>query len=345
MEHYYNYCKPFVLECGEELPSLEITYHTYGTLSSQKDNVVWVCHALTANSDVADWWQGTVEKGKFLDPNKYFVVCANILGSCYGSTGPTSVNPTTGEPWYGDFPLVTIRDMVRAHQLLAKHLGIHSVKMLIGSSVGGFQCLEWLVMEPDFAQNAVLIATGAQAYPWGVAFNESQRMAIETDPTFGERHLQAGLSGMATARSIALLSYRGGKAYDKTQADPATPAESPFHHRVLSYQRYQGEKLRRRFNAYSYYRLLQAYDSHHLGRGRGSVAEALQSIKARALLVSISSDLLFPPSDVQFIADHIPDSRHFTIDSDFGHDGFLVESEKLDALIQSFINRQLNNLS
>ncbi|MGM9868676.1 MAG: homoserine O-acetyltransferase [Sodaliphilus sp.] len=337
MEHIFTYNQPFALECGEVLPSLQITYHTYGTLSPRKDNVAWVCHALTANSDVADWWPGTVEKGKFLDPDKYFVVCANILGSCYGTTGPTSVNPATGEPWYGDFPKVTIRDMVRAHQLLANHLDIQSVKMLIGSSVGGFQCLEWSVMQPDFAKNCVFIATGAQAYPWGVAFNESQRMAIETDPSFGERQPQAGLRGMATARSIALLSYRGGKAYDKTQADPSEPYDSPFMHRVLSYQRYQGEKLRRRFNAYSYYRLLQAYDSHHLGRGRGSVEEALQSIRGRVLLVSITSDLLFPPCDVQFMADHIPNARHFTIDSDFGHDGFLVESEKLDSIIQSFI--------
>lgn len=339
MGNIFIYDKEFALECGVILPSLKVAYHTFGRLNKDRSNVAWVCHALTANSDVADWWPGTVEKGKFLDPDKYFVVCANILGSCYGTTGPTSVNPATDEPWYGDFPLVTIRDMVRAHQLLAQHLGIQSVKMLIGSSVGGFQCIEWLVMQPDFAQNAVLIATGAQAYPWGVAFNESQRMAIETDPTFGSRHAQAGLSGMATARSIALLSYRGGKAYDKTQADPSEPYDSPFAHRVLSYQRYQGEKLRRRFNAYSYYRLLQAYDSHHLGRGRGSVEQALQSIAARTLLVSISSDLLFPPSDVQFMADHIPDNRHFTIDSDFGHDGFLVESEKLDALIQSFIQQ------
>lgn len=337
MTKIYKYDKEFALECGEVLPSLTVAYHTYGELNADKSNVAWVCHALTANSDVADWWPGTVEAGRFLDPAEYFVVCANILGSCYGTSGPTELNPSTGEPWYGDFPKVTIRDMVRAHQLLAKHLGIEHAKLLIGSSVGGFQCLEWSVMQPDFAENCVFIATGAQAYPWGVAFNESQRMAIESDPTFGEATAEAGLNGMATARSIALLSYRGGKAYDKTQADPEKPFESPFMHRVLSYQRYQGEKLRRRFNAYSYYRLLQAYDSHNLGRGRESVEKALQSIKARVLLVSITSDLLFPPSDHQVMVDNIPGCQYHVIDSDFGHDGFLVESDKLNGIIQSFI--------
>ena len=208
MGNVFIYNKEFALECGEVLPSLKVAYHTFGRLNNDRNNVAWVCHALTANSDVADWWPGTVEAGRFLDPDKYFVVCANILGSCYGTTGPAEINPATGEPWYGDFPKVTIRDMVRAHQLLAEHLGISHAKLLIGSSMGGFQCLEWSVMQPDFAENCVFIATGAQAYPWGVAFNESQRMAIENDPTFGERNASAGLRGMATARSIALLSYR-----------------------------------------------------------------------------------------------------------------------------------------
>ena len=336
MGNVFIYDKEFALECGEILPSLKVAYHTFGRLNHDRSNVAWVCHALTANSDVADWWPGTVEAGRFLDPDKYFVVCANILGSCYGTTGPTEINPATGEPWYGDFPMVTIRDMVRAHQLLAEHLGISHAKLLIGSSMGGFQCLEWSVMQPDFAENCVFIATGAQAYPWGVAFNESQRMAIENDPTFGERNASAGLCGMATARSIALLSYRGGKAYDKTQADTTT-YNSPFQHRVLSYQRYQGEKLRRRFNAYSYYRLLQAYDSHNLGRGRGSVAEALQSIKAHSLVVSITSDLLFPPVDHQVIIENIPNCQYHVSDSDCGHDGLLVESEKLNNIIQDFL--------
>ncbi len=336
MTKIYHYNKPFQLESGEVLPSLDIAYDTYGECNADKSNVVWVCHALTANSDVADWWPHTVEKGCFLDPEKYFTVCANFLGSHYGTTGPLSVNPSTGEKWYGDFPLVTVRDMVRCHQLLAEYLGIKRVKLLIGSSIGGFQCLEWSVMQPDFAEHAAFIATTPRTKPWASAFNESQRMAIEGDSTFGERSDDAGAAGMATARSIALLSYRGGMAYDKTQED-SNPDEASFLRRVLSYQRYQGEKLRRRFNAYSYYRLSQAVDSHNLGRGRGSVEEQLGKIRSKSLVVAITSDILFPPSDHTILVENIPNVEYHLIDSDFGHDGFLVEHEQLNDIILNFL--------
>ena len=336
MAQFYKYDNEFELESGVKLPSLTIAYDTYGVRNEDSSNVIWVCHALTANSDVADWWPHTVEEGCFLDPDKYFTVCANFLGSHYGTTGPLSENPKTGEPWYGDFPRITVRDMVRAHQLLAEYLGIKRVKLLIGSSIGGFQCLEWSVMQPDFAERAAFIATTPRTKPWASAFNESQRMAIQSDPTFGERNAEAGLDGLAIARSIALLSYRGGMAYDKTQED-ADPDEASFERRVHSYQRYQGEKLRRRFNAYSYVRLSQAVDSHNLGRGRGKVEDVLKQIKAKSLVVAITSDILFPPSDHQILIDNIPDVEYHLIDSDFGHDGFLVEHKQLNDIILNFL--------
>ena len=336
MTQFYKYDKEFELESGVKLPSLTIAYDTYGVRNEDSSNVIWVCHALTANSDVADWWPHTVEEGCFLDPDKYFTVCANFLCSHYGTTGPLSENPKTGEPWYGDFPRITVRDMVRAHQLLAEYLGIKRVKLLIGSSIGGFQCLEWSVMQPDFAERAAFIATTPRTKPWASAFNESQRMAIQSDPTFGERNAEAGLDGLAIARSIALLSYRGGMAYDKTQED-ADPDEASFERRVHSYQRYQGEKLRRRFNAYSYIRLSQAVDSHNLGRGRGKVEDVLKQIKAKSLVVAITSDILFPPSDHQILIDNIPDVEYHLIDSDFGHDGFLVEHKQLNDIILNFL--------
>ena len=336
MTQFYKYDKEFELECGVKLPSLTIAYDTYGVRNEDSSNVIWVCHALTANSDVADWWPHTVEEGCFLDPDKYFTVCANFLGSHYGTTGPLSENPKTGEPWYGDFPRITVRDMVRAHQLLAEYLGIKREKRLIGSSIGGFQCLEWSVMQPDFAERAAFIATTPRTKPWASAFNESQRIAIQSDPTFGERNAEAGLDGLAIARSIALLSYRGGMAYDKTQED-ADPDEASFERRVHSYQRYQGEKLRRRFNAYSYIRLSQAVDSHNLGRGRGKVEDVLKQIKAKSLVVAITSDILFPPSDHQILIDNIPDVEYHLIDSDFGHDGFLVEHKQVNDIILNFL--------
>ena len=193
-------------------------------------------------------------------------------------------------------------------------------------------------MQPDFAEHAAFIATTPRTKPWASAFNESQRMAIECDPSFGERKAEAGLGGMATARSIALLSYRGGMAYDKTQEDSA-PDEVSFERRVLSYQRYQGEKLRRRFNAYSYYRLSQAVDSHNLARGRGSLEEVLKQIKAKSLVVAITSDILFPPSDHKVLIENIPSVEYHLIDSDFGHDGFLVEHEQLNRIILDFLNK------
>lgn len=336
MTQFYKYDKEFELESGVKLPSLTIAYDTYGVRNEDSSNVIWVCHALTANSDVADWWPHTVEEGCFLDPDKYFTVCANFLGSHYGTTGPLSENPKTGEPWYGDFPRITVRDMVRAHQLLAEYFGIKRVKLLIGSSIGGFQCLEWSVMQPDFAERAAFIATTPRTKPWASAFNESQRMAIQSDPSYGERNAEAGLDGLAIARSIALLSYRGGMAYDKTQED-ADPDEASFERRVHSYQRYQGEKLRRRFNAYSYIRLSQAVDSHNLGRGRGKVEDVLKQIKAKSLVVAITSDILFPPSDHQILIDNIPDVEYHLIDSDFGHDGFLVEHKQLNDIILNFL--------
>ena len=173
MTQFYKYDKEFELESGVKLPSLTIAYDTYGVRNEDSSNVIWVCHALTANSDVADWWPHTVEEGCFLDPDKYFTVCANFLGSHYGTTGPLSENPKTGEPWYGDFPRITVRDMVRAHQLLAEYLGIKRVKLLIRSSIGGFQCLEWSVMQPDFAERAAFIATTPRTKPWASAFIES----------------------------------------------------------------------------------------------------------------------------------------------------------------------------
>ena len=329
-----------MLDSGEVLPELTIAYHTYGRLNADRSNAVWVCHALTANSEVADWWPHTVEKGRFLDPDRYFVVCANILGSHYGTTGPLSVDPRTGSPYYDSFPQMTVRDMVRVHQILARHLGIDSVEMLVGSSLGGFQCMEWAIMQPDFPRHLVLIATTPVSRPWAAAFNESQRMCLEADATYGESRDDAGFAGLAAARSIALLSYRGGRAYDLTQADTdaVRPVGYPFIRRVHSYQRHQGDKLCNRFNAYSYHRLTRAVDAHDVGWGRGGLEAALSSIKAPTMVIAIKGDILFPPSDHRELVDYIPRCQYREIESVFGHDGFLIEYETLDRIISTFLS-------
>ncbi len=331
----YHYDQPFKLESGETLPSLTIAYNTYGKMRG--DNVVWVCHALTANSDVADWWPHTVEEGRFLDPQRYFIVCANILGSHYGTTGPLSIDPATGEPYYASFPFITIRDMVGAHFLLAEHLGIERVHAVMGSSIGGFQAMEMALMRPSFVGRLVLIATSARSQPWAIAFNESQRMAIETDCTYGSKDEEAGKKGMRTSRSIGLLSYRGSPAYNATQQENDNLYKL-VGFRPATYQQYQGEKLGRRFNAYSYYRLTQAFDSHNVGRYRGGVESALSQIAAPTLVVGISSDIIFPVSEQIFLYRHIPGSRLHLLGSEFGHDGFLVEYDKLNDVVKPFLD-------
>ena len=211
--------------------------------------------------------------------------------------------------------------------------------MLIGSSIGGFQVLEWLVMYPDFAERAALIATAAKAQPWVIAFNESQRMAIETDPTSGERRPDAGQAGLETARSIALLSYRGQPAYDATQQEfEETGKTKDF--RASSYQRYQGQKLSRRFNVYSYYRLTQLIDTHNIGRGRGSIENALSKIKAKCAIIAITSDIIYPVSEHFVLYKNIRNSSMHIIDSDFGHDGFLIEHEKLNNIINKLLENE-----
>lgn len=335
---YEHFAEPMTLENGSVLPELTVAYSTAGRLSPARDNVIWVCHALTADSRVDEWWLHTVEHGRFLDPDKWFIICANILGSHYGTTGPLSVNPDTGEKWYGDFPQFTVRDMVACHRRLAERLGIREVALLVGSSIGGFQALEWSVQVPKFARKAAFIATAVRSDAWAIAFSESQRMAIEADATFGQRSDNAGERGMAAARSIALLSYRGRPAYNLTQDEPSGCGKlSGF--RAVTYQQHQGEKLRRRFNAYSYYRLSQAVDSHDLARGRGRIEDVLKGIESKCLVVAITSDILFPPSAHEIMVRCIPDVEYRTIDSEFGHDGFLVEYELLDGIIRDFMAR------
>lgn len=333
---YFIHDKPFELECGGALAQLTVAYHTYGTFRG--DNAIWVCHALTANSDVADWWPHTVEPGRFLDPERYFIVCANILGSHYGTTGPLSVNPASGEPYYGDFPFVTIRDMARAHHLLADHLGIRSVRAAIGSSIGGFQAMEMALLRPEFVERLVLIATSAKTSPWCIALNESQRMAIRCDATFGERSASGGLEGMKTARSIGLLSYRGSSGYNATQQEH-DDLERVDGFRASSYQRYQGEKLAGRYNAYSYYLITKSFDSHDVGRGRGGVKTALASVTSRTLVIGITTDIIFPLEEQEFLCVGIPGAKLEILTSEFGHDGFLVEYDKLNAILKPFIDQ------
>ena len=315
------------------LPRVQVAYHTYGTLSPARDNVVWACHALTANADVLSWWPGLFGPDCHFDPANWFIVCANVLGSCYGSTGPLTATESE-EAQYQDFPLLTIRDMVAAHEALRRHLGVEQIHTLIGGSLGGQQALEWAIQQPAVFEHLVLLATNAQHSPWGIAFNEAQRLAIFADPTYSSATPTGGQIGLKAARAVALLSYRSYEAYGNTQQEPDQEKITDF--RASSYQQYQGDKLVARFNAYTYVALSRAMDSHHVGRGRGSIAAALSQIRARTLVLSITSDVLFPPSEQQLLARHIPGAMYAEMDSGFGHDGFLIETAQITHFLERF---------
>ena len=329
-----KYNHPFLTESGASFPGVEIAYHTWGKLNEEGDNVIWVCHALTANSDVESWWPGMVGEGLVFDTQKYFVVCANILGSCYGTTGPLSINPEKSGPWLNDFPVVTVRDVVRVHEILRKHLQINLIDTIIGSSIGGYQALEYSIMQSDIVQRLILIASNAKQSPWAIAFNESQRLSIEADASFSENNREGGKKGLKAARSIALLSYRTAYAYTHSQAEETDEKTGSF--RASSYQAYQGDKLVNRFNPWSYYRLTQLSDSHNVGRGRGGVVNALRQVKASTLCIGIKSDILFPVSEQKFVAENVVRGQYSELDSFFGHDGFLIETGKVSAIIKKF---------
>jgi homoserine O-acetyltransferase len=325
---FFDHPGPFTLENGAVLPGIRIAYDTYGTLNADKSNVVWVCHALTANSEAADWWKGLIGAGCLIDPEKYFIVCANIPGSCYGSTGPTSIHPVTQQPWYSYFPQVTIRDMVQSAILLRKHLGIEQIYLLMGGSMGGYQVLEWAVMEKGLIQRLFLIATSPSESAWGVAVHTAQRLAIEADHTWKDHSPTAGAKGLKAARAIGMLTYRNYGTFQEKQTDPDPEKIDDF--KASSYLNYQGDKLVNRFNAYSYWLLTKAMDSHHLGRGRGGdLIRVLGSIHQPTLIIGIHSDILCPLDEQRFMAEHMPDTTLVEIDSAYGHDGFIIETAQI----------------
>lgn len=335
MEEFHRY-QPFPLENGQVLPDIRIGYHTYGNLNAAGDNVVWICHALTANSDVIRWWPGMVGDHRYVNPEKHFIVCANILGSCYGSSGPLTEDPSTGKPYYSSFPAVTIRDMVKAHILLRKHLGINRIHLLMGGSMGGYQALEWCLMEPAIIQDLFLIATSAAESAWGIAVHTAQRLAIEADATWKDRDEDAGAKGLRAARGIGILTYRNYAIMKEKQSDPEINKLDNY--RASSYISYQGNKLTRRFNAYSYWLLTKAMDSHNIARNRGGdLKKLLATITQRTLIVGITSDILCPLAEQEFLASHIPESHLVRIDSLYGHDGFMVETEKIGHCLKEWM--------
>ncbi|SDA74577.1 homoserine O-acetyltransferase [Algoriphagus alkaliphilus] len=332
-QEVFHSIEPLLLESGEVLPNFDLTYTTYGQLNKKKSNVIWVIHALTGDSKAAEWWNGLIGENKFFDPADHFIICANLLGSCYGSTNPFSENPNTNTPYFYDFPQVTTRDLGASLEKLRIHLGIEKIQTLIGGSLGGQVALEWAVTLGQKLENAVILASTAKTSPWVIGFNETQRMAIESDCTWGECHEQAGSKGLETARAIAMLTYRHPADLQIKQSEKEEKLDG---FRAASYLRYQGQKLAKRFNALSYWTLSKAMDSHDLGRGRGSLVSVLASIEAKVLTIGVDSDLLFLPGEAQFISQKVKRGTYKEIHSTAGHDAFLIEFEQLTYFLKSF---------
>ncbi len=328
---YFKDTDPFILEQGYTFhEGITIAFHTYGSLNADKNNVIWVCHALTANSRVDDWWNGLFGEGKILDPTRYYIVCANVVGSCYGSTGARSINPIDGKPFGMKWPLVTVRDWVSAHNRLRMHLGIDDIHLCIGGSCGGHQVLEFAYLIADKIKHLGLLVTSARESAWAIAGHEAQRQAMLADPTLTENNNESGAAGMKAARGMALLGYRTIEAYIESQTDLD---EVITDHRVSGYIRHQGDKLVNRFYAHCYWHLLRTLDTHHLGRNRGALPEALRKLTMRATIIGIDSDRLIPVDQQLYLAEYLPDASIHILHSAYGHDGFLIETEQINSVL------------
>ena len=340
--------RKFRLESGKVLDEVNVRYKTWGELNDSADNAIVVCHALTGNASLDSWWGDLLGPSLPFDTNKYFVVCANVLGSCYGTTGPTSINPSTGVEYANEFPHVTVRDSVKAHQQLLKDgLGVKSVKSVIGGSMGGMQVLEWMFYGSDFVRTAVPLACGAHHHAWQIAISESQRQAIYADSKFFSGKYAKDdppHGGLSVARQIAMISYRTHTAYEnkfgRTRAEGEESSENlDAMFSVESYLHHQGKKFLTRFDPNSYITCTQLMDSHDVGRNRGGAELALSTLKQPSMIIGIDSDALYPITEQEHLAKCIKNSELHILRSDEGHDGFLLEQVQIAALIEEFLNK------
>lgn len=332
----YHPAEAFPLEQGGVIPNPVIAYHTYGTLNAQRDNVILICHALTANSDVEDWWQGLFGKGNLFDPDRWFIICANNLGSPYGTSSPKQVNAQTQERYGMDFPFFTIRDTARLHLKLLEHLEISCIKLLIGGSCGGNICQEIAHEWGERIENMVLLCCSSREPPWSIAIHEAQRIALHADPTLPLKKENAGQAGLKACRAAALPFYRTHGSFELRQTESDLDKMQDF--RASSYIDYQGDKFVNRFDAHCYYGLLNALDTHNMGRGRQSIEQALSRIKAKTVVIGFDTDILIPVTEQQFLARHIPQSSYVEIKTLFGHDAFLIETDDIRDSIRTKIN-------
>lgn len=360
--HHHWTCQAhdLILDSGQSLPTIDIAYETCGELSKTKDNVILICHALSGDANVVEsiqngepipgWWDGFVGPQCPIDTNRYFVICTNVLGGCKGSTGPGSICPSTGKPYGLDFPVITIRDMVRVQAQLIRHLGISEIQLVIGGSMGGMQALEWAITFPDMVKACVSIAAAGRLSPQALAFDAVGRYAITSDPAWhgGNYGADGPESGLAVARMIGHITYLSDESMNSKFGrrlqvidDYGYAFNSEF--QVESYLEHQGNKFVERFDANSYLYLTKAISYFDLDKTYGSLSQAFATTHAQFLIVSIESDWLYPPKQSQAIANTLmrlnKPVTYCEIDSDCGHDAFLVDFDKLGNIVQSFLRK------
>ncbi len=349
--------RPFPFRNGQSLPEISQRYETYGQLNATRDNAVVICHALSGDHHCAGWhsaedrkpgwWNNLIGPGKAVDTQRFFVICANVLGGCQGSTGPSSPNPATGKPYGMGFPFVTISDMVRAQKLLLDHLGIAEVHTVIGGSMGGMLAAQFAIEFPGFVRRVIAMATTTRESAQAIAFNEVGRQAIMQDPAWngGDYPRDTGPRvGLAIARMMAHITYLSDASMDRKFGRRRTQSGAESQFEVESYLRHQGLSFINRFDANSYVYITRALDDFDLTSAYGSLERAFTSVQAETLVVGFASDWLFPPEQNRAIALALlrlgKRASYAELATDLGHDSFLLESDELYALVRGFLERE-----
>lgn len=326
------------LDSGIVLEEVPVAYDAWGELNSEGDNAVVVCHALTGNTRPDVWWGPLIGPEQALDTDRYFVICLNVLGSPYGSFSPLTKNGATGRPYGIDFPDVTIRDTVRAHKAALDVLGVRQVATTIGGSMGGMQALEW-AFYGSFVRSIIPVAVGGRHSSWCIGFSEAQRQAIYADPKWnGGHYVEQPAAGLATARMIAMISYRSRTSFE-ARFGRRRQGSADGSYAVESYLRYQGDKLVDRFDANCYVHLTQQMDAHDVAFGRGDYADVLAGIEQPALVIGIDSDVLYPLEEQRELTDLIPNAELAVIHSEHGHDAFLMEFEQVTGVVKPWLTK------
>ena len=327
---------PWPLESGAALPEVRVAFRTWGRLAPGGDNAVLVCHALTGSPDLDSWWPAILGPGRALDPERDFVVCSNLLGSCYGTTGPLSIPPGGERPYGPRFPRVTVRDMVQVQAALLDDLGVRRLRLVVGGSLGGMQALEWAALHPERVDAVAALAVSGRHSAWCIALSEAQRQALFADPRWRGGDYAPGdppAAGLAAARMVAMCTYRSRPGFEE-RFGRAQDEQGRF--AVENWLRAHGDRLVQRFDANAYVTLTRAMDGHDLARGRGSYPAALGAIRTPTLVVAIDSDVLYPPEEQLELAAALPAGRLRWLRSPHGHDAFLIEGEKVNALLAEF---------